>query len=130
MTLALLLRFWWAPVILALCLACAVMAHLNDGLRDKLAMARAEANAAEVAAKTSEAQRKVDQAAATASYEGLQATCSAGIADAITKGRTIERLIYKPAPAGGGRAVIDAGELRQLLGQDPIAGDRPAGLPR
>lgn len=114
---ALLIRYWWAPVILALCIACAGMMKMNDKLRDERNAARADAVAYASARAASEKARQTDQIAATSSYDALQDTCSAGITDAINRGRTIERILYRPAPAGGGRAVVTDVELRGLLGQ-------------
>lgn len=63
--------------------------------------------------------REGEAKAATASYEGLQSTCSTAFADAVSKGRTIERIIQTPRPAGGGRRIVTADQLRELVGETP-----------
>lgn len=89
-----------------------------ERLHGDLREARVQVTAANEATKASEAARDREARAATASYEGLQTTCTTLAAAGIQKGRTIERIISAPAPvAGGHRGIVGAGELRGVIGQ-------------
>lgn len=118
MTALALLRYWWVAAIVALVLALAFtngrLARTQGALaaqvvKTKAANDRAEANAAA---------RLRETAAARASYDGLKETCDAGLKLAVTRGRTIERIVSAPAPVGGGRGIVGALQLRGVVGQD------------
>jgi len=76
-------------------------------------------------ATASEDARKREAATAVTAYEGLQETCTAGLALAVTRGRTIERIVSTPARPDGLRGIVGAGELRDVVGQAPDAHGRP-----
>lgn len=123
---ALLLRFWWAPVIaLALTLAGVQTARLNHAKGD-LVKAKASIAALTSAKASSETARAVEATAATNSFNALQSACAAGLAASVAKGRVIERFINAPAKPDGSRAMCDASCLRALLGQTGSDGNADA----
>lgn len=122
---ALALRFWYVGAIAALVLALAFVNGHAGRLQRDLDVRTTERNAARTALTVSEAARVTDRATATTSYEGLQTTCTAGLALAVNRGRTIERIVSAPAPAGGLRGSVGAGQLRDIVGQAADADGRP-----
>jgi hypothetical protein len=126
MTVAVLLRFWWVGAIGGLVLALAFTSGQLGQTRAALAVQVAETKAANDRANANAAARVREAAAALASYDGLKQTCDAGLKLAVTRGRTIERIVSAPAPASGSRGIVDAGQLRGVVGQDaPAAHRRP-----
>ena len=123
--LALALRYWWVGVIVALGLALAVLQGHAARLERDLGVRTAERDAARATVTASEAARAGERATCTASYEGLQKTCTAGLAAAVTRGRTIERVTTRPARPGGLRGIIGADELRDIVGEAPAGNGRP-----
>lgn len=123
--LALAARFWYVPVIGALVLALAALNGHASRLSRDLDVRTTERNAARTALAVSEAARVTDRKAATASYEGLQTTCTAGLALAVNRGRVIERIVSAPAPAGSVRVGASADQLRVIVGQAADPEGRP-----
>lgn len=122
---ALALRYWWVVALAGLAIALAAMAGHAQRLERDLGVRTAERDAAQRAVTASEAARATERATCTASYEGLQTTCTAGLAAAVTRGRTIERVTTRPARPGGLRGIIGAGELRDIVGETPAGHGRP-----
>lgn len=122
---ALALRFWYVPVIAALVLAVAAVGGHASRLSRDLTTRTTERNAARNLVTVSEAARKRETDAARVSYEGLQTICTAGLALAVTRGRTIERIVSAPARPGGLRGIVGADQLRDVVGQTTDAHGRP-----
>jgi hypothetical protein len=116
-------RPWFIGAIVALALGLAVTAGHAQRLGRDLAVRTAERDAARTAVTVSEKARTRDAAAAVASYDSLQTTCAAGLAAAVTRGRTIERVTTAPARPGGLRGIIGARELRDVVGEASPASD-------
>jgi hypothetical protein len=96
-----------------------------ERLKDDVAAVEKERDAKEALRKASEQARDRESKAATASFEGLQDTCTAGFAAAIGRGQVIERIVQAPAVVNGKRRIIGAGELRATLGQDTAPARTP-----
>lgn len=129
MTLALLLRFWWAPVIAGLIILATVQTKRLDRAKADLAAARGQVVALSAAKAESERLRGLEGQRDAQSYSDMQAACLARTPITIAAGRTIERLVNAPLNADGSRAMCDASCLRSLVGQ--TGSDRQAGtLPR
>jgi hypothetical protein len=116
------LRFWYVPVIAALVLALAAVGGHASRLSHDLTTRTGERDAARNLVTVSETARKRETDAARVSYEGLQTTCTAGLALAVTRGRTIERVTANP---GSRRVGATADQLRDIVGQAPDADRRP-----
>lgn len=123
--LALALRYWWVGALAALGIALAVLQGHAARLERDLGVRTAERDAARLAVTASETARAGERATCTASYEGLQTTCTAGMALAVSRGRAIERVTTRPARPGGLRGIIGAGELRDIVGETPAGHGRP-----
>lgn len=119
------LRYWWVGALAAAGLALAAMSGHAARLERDLGVRTAERDAARLAVTVSETARKREAATAVTSYEGLQTTCTAGMALAVSRGRAIERVTTRPARPGGLRGLIGAGELRDIVGETPDSGRRP-----
>lgn len=110
----------------ALAILAGIQTWRIDRIKADVRKAVAERNEARGMLTKSEALRTAESQAASDSYADLSKTCAAGLADALKKGRLIERIVNAPAPATGPRGLIGADSLRDIVGQDPEAG----GLPR
>ena len=85
--------------------------------RKESARQRTRADMAEAALVATAKARTDERADASAAYESLAKTCTADFAAAISKGRTIERILQAPPPAAGApRGLVSAGELRNIIG--------------
>jgi len=114
---ALLLRFWWAPVIALVLTFSAVQTARLKSAQGDLAKAKATITAVSDARAASERARASEATAATNSYDALQSACAAGLSEATKRGRTIERYINAPSNPDGSRGSIDARGLRSIVGQ-------------
>lgn len=115
-------RLWLLGGLVAALLAVGVAAN---GWRKEVAAQRARAVAAERALVETARARLDDQKAAQGNYEDLARTCTADFAEAIKRGRTIERIIQAPAPiAGAPRGIVTADELRDVVGGRAAADSR------
>lgn len=117
MILTLLARFWFVPVIAVLVGVLGLQTMRIDRLKGDLTEQRSIASQLAVAKEASERARRDDNEVSKRSYQELDERCSLAFSRALETGKVIERVIWKPAPAGGGRPVISDGELRSVYGQ-------------
>lgn len=117
MTLALLLRFWWAPVIAGIIILAAIQTKRMDHAKADLAEARIQVAALSAAKAESERLRNVEGQRNATSYSDMQAACLARTPITIAAGRTIERLVNAPLNADGSRGICDSACLRSLVGE-------------
>lgn len=94
--------------------------RLNHAKAD-LVEVRAALKTAEAKTKASEAARANEAETATNSFNAFSEACQAGLKAAVTRGRTIERIVSTPARPDGSRGLVGARELRDVAGQP----DRP-----
>lgn len=114
---ALLLRFWWAPVIaLALTFAAIQTTRLKSA-QSELTKAKATIVALSDAKAASEAARGREADAATNSFNALQSACAVSLVEATKRGRLVERIIHAPPNPDGSRGLVSDVSLRALLGQ-------------
>lgn len=128
MTLAFLLRFWWAPVI-ALVLGFAGVQKVRlDHAKAELVSVKRDLAAMSEAKAASEKLRAEEAKEATDSYSALQSFCTANFQAALSRGRVIERIINAPPNPDGSRGLVGADSLRALLGQEAGSDGEAEGL--
>lgn len=108
-----------AAVFAALTLAVGVQTARLDHAKADLVKERAAAAQAKALAGASEEARGREAEGAKTAYAGLQASCDAGLKIALQRGKAIERILSAPAPASGGRGIVGADSLRDIVGQSP-----------
>lgn len=118
MTLALLLRYWHFAAIGLLVAALGVQTYRIGNLKHAVDVANGRAEAYKTAYTSSERLRGQEQTQATTSYDTLNKRCLTNYEEALKRGQTIQTIVNRPAPSGGGRSIIVADELQQLIGQD------------
>lgn len=130
MTLALFLRFWWAPVIAGLIVLATIQAKRLDHAKADLAEARIQIAALSAAKAESEHLRNIEGRRDATSYSDMQAACLARTPITIAAGRTIERLVNAPLNADGSRGLCDAVCIRSLIGETAAESGRAPVSPR
>lgn len=122
---AILIRFWWAPVIAGMIVLAAIQTKRLDRAKVDLAEARGQVVALNVAKAESERLRSLEGQRDARSYSDMQAACLARTPITIAAGRTIERLVNAPLNADGSRGLCDAQCVRNLVGE--TGSERQAG---